>query len=354
MPLRTVVCILPWLALIAAPVATEPAKTDSTGSAPSGRARDFLVTTFQLTQDDLARIAAGRVYSRTLPVRHGREVATLGIVRIETTSQRYVDALGDIAAFKRDDKILQIGTFSTPPQIGDVADLTLDDADVRGLRECRVGSCAAQLSAQAIERFRAEVNWRTAAASRDATDLLRRVLVEYVAQYLKTGSAAVMEYADADSRLSLADEFTALIAADEVIWPRVPELRRHLLDFPAVRPGARDLVYWSKERVHRRPVISVTHLAIVPGERESPVKYAIASRQIYAMHYFDASLGVTLLLPDTTTSRPATYVVYLNRTRIDLFDGMLGGITRQVVKGKARTLVAEQLERVRRTLETSD
>lgn len=342
MPLRTVVCVLAWLALITASTATEPAN----------RARDFLVTTFNVAQDDLARIAAGRVYSRTLPVRHAREVATLGIVRIETTPQQYVDALGDIAVFKRDDKILQIGTFSTPPQLGDVTDLTLDEAAVRGLRECRVGTCDVQLSAEAIERFRADVNWRAADAPRHATDLMRRILVDYVTQYLKTGSAAAMEYADSDSRLSLVDEFKALIAADDVTWPRVPELRRHLIEFPAVRPGSRDLVYWSKERVHRRPVISVTHLAIVPGERESPVKYAVASRQIYAMHYFDASLGITLLVPDATASRPATYVVYLNRSRIDLFDGMLGGITRQVVKGKARSLVAEQLERVRQTLET--
>lgn len=354
MPPRTVVCTLVWLALLTASAATTPTKADPPGSAPRDRTRHFLATTFHLAQDDLGRIAAGRVYSRTLPVRHAREVATLGIVRIETTPQRYVDALGDIAAFKRDDKILQIGTFSTPPQPDDVADLTLDEAAIRGLRECRVGECDVQLSAEAIERFRADVNWRAADASRHATDLMRRILVEYVTRYLKTGSDAAMEYADSESRLSLADEFTALVAADDVTWPRVPELRRHLLEFPSVRSGSRDLVYWSKERVHRRPVISVTHLAIVPGERESPVTYSVASRQIYAMHYFDASLGMTLLVPDTTASPPATYVVYLNRSRIDLFDGMLGGITRQVVKGKARSLVAEQLERVRRTLETSD
>lgn len=342
MALRTLVCTLAWLALVTAPAATEVPDP----------AREFLVATFHVAKDDLARIAAGRVYSRTLPVRHSREVATLGIVRIQTTPQRYIDGLADIAAFKRDDKILQIGTFSTSPQPGDVADLTLDDADVRSLRECRVASCDVQLSAEAIERFRADVKWQQPDAAGQATDLTRRILVEYVTQYRKSGSAAAMEYADSAGRLSLADEFKALVAADTTTWPRVPGLRRHLLEFPSVRADSRDLVYWSKERVHRRPVISVTHLAIVPGEHESPVKYAVASRQIYAMHYFDASLGITLLVPDTIAAKPATYVVYLNRSRIDIFDGVLGGIARQVVKGKAKSLVAEQLERVRRTLET--
>jgi hypothetical protein len=339
---RPIACTLAWLALaVVAPAATDTAD----------REREFLGATFGVAKDDLARIAAGRVYSHSLSVRDSREVATLGIVRIQTTPQRYIEGLGDIVSFKRDDKILQIGTFSTPPQSADVADLTLDEDDIRSLRTCRVADCDVQLSAEAIERFRAEVNWRSPDTSRQATELMRRVLVDYVTQYLKTGSAGTMTYADSTDRLVLADEFAALVAADTSTWPRLPELRRHLLEFPAARASARDLVYWSKERVHQRPVISVTHLAIVAGERESPVQYAIASRQIYATHYFDASLGLTLLIPDTTSSKAATYVVYLNRSRIDLFDGVLGGIARRVVKGKARSLVAEQLERLRRTLE---
>jgi hypothetical protein len=80
------------------------------------------------------------------------------------------------------------------------------------------------------------------------------------------------------------------------------------------------------------------------------VNYAIASKQIYAMHYFDASLGLTLLVPDPSAPLAATYVVYLNRSRIDVFDGLLGGVARRIVAGRARSLVAEQLGRLQRTL----
>lgn len=319
---------------------------------PSDPAREFLAAAFGVGTGDMARIASGRVYARTLPVEHDREVATLGIVRIATAPRRYVDLLTDIAEFKRDDKILQIGTFGTPPSPADLADLTLDQDDIGSLRTCRVGTCGVQLSASAIDRFRTEVDWKAKDASHQATALLRRVLADYVTDYLASGSSAAMEYADASTRLSLADEFASLVAADTSTWPRVPSLRRHLLRFPSAKAeGAKDLVYWSKERVHRRPVVSVTHLAIVPGEWNSPVQYSVASRQIYAMHYFDVSLGITLLIPDKSALSPATYVVYLNRSRIDLFDGLWGGIARSVVKGRARSLVAEQLERLRETLE---
>ena len=109
-----------------------------------------------------------------------------------------------------------------------------------------------------------------------------------------------------------------------------------------------DFVYWSKELVRGRPVISVTHVAMAPAVDDSPVGYAIGSKQIYAMHYYDASLGLTLLVPDRTAAAPATYVVYLNRSRIDLFDGLFGGVARRMVAGRARGLVAEQLQRLQR------
>jgi hypothetical protein len=80
------------------------------------------------------------------------------------------------------------------------------------------------------------------------------------------------------------------------------------------------------------------------------VAYAIGSKQIYAMHYYDASLGLTLLVPDRTAASPATYVVYLNRSRIDLFDGLWGGVARRIVAGKARGVVADQLQRLQGVL----
>ena len=160
-----------------------------------------------------------------------------------------------------------------------------------------------------------------------------------------------MEYAGTSEPLNVGREFASLVDADTSTWTHVPRLRRHLLEYPAGADNTSSgFNYWSKERVHHRPVIGITHVVIVAGEQPSPVTYAIGSKQIYATHYFDASLGVTLLLRDTAAPSPATYVVYLNRTRIDLFDGLFGGVARRIVAGRARSLVAEQLARLQRTL----
>jgi hypothetical protein len=315
-------------------------------------ARTFLGSSFNLTRGDLAQIDAGQVIARTLEAADKREVATFGVVRITMTPAFYVEQLADIARFKRADAVLQIGAFTNPPQLRDVTTLSLDEADIRTLRDCRVGSCGMQLSREAIGRFRRDVDWRRPDAAGQANDLMRRILVDYVSEYLRNGAAASMRYADQVEPLDLAREFVSLADSSPGSWHRFPSLRRHLFDYPSGAASAtKDLVYWSKERIGRRGVISVTHLAIARTAGDSPAEYAIASKHIYGSHYYDASLGLTLLIPDPSASPPVTYLAYLNRSRVDMFGGMFGGIARKVVTTKARSTVGDQLARMRRTLE---
>jgi hypothetical protein len=314
-------------------------------------ARSFLMTAFNVSAADVARLDRGEVVSRTLEVKHRREVATLGIVRIKTAPSRYVERLADITTFKRTDDILQIGRFNDLPRLEDLESLTIDEAALKRLRECRVEDCDLRLSADGIERVRRDIDWRAADASRQASLLVRRLLVDYVSDYRRRGVLATMEYADRAPRLNVGREFESLIDADMIMSTYAPRLRRHLLEYPrSSAESMSDFVYWSKEVIRGRPVVSITHVATAHAVDDSPVAYAIGSKQIYAMHYYDASLGLTLLVPDRAAASPATYVVYLNRSRIDLFDGLFGGVARRIVAGRAKGLVAEQLQRLQRVL----
>jgi hypothetical protein len=333
-----------WLAVLAPLVPAGAVDADDP-------ARTFLTGSLLLTQGDLRSIDAGRVVSRTVPSEHPREVGTVGVVRIAIPPSFYVERLADIAAFKQDDRILQIGTFSRPPRVEDLSALTLDEADLRRLRDCRVHDCGVQFSAGVIERLGREVQWNAPDASARTHAIVREALVDYVQGYRHGAARAHLRYADEREPTDLRAEFLGLIDGGDAVWRHFPGLRRHLVEFPgAAPPGTEDVIYWSKETV-RGPVVSVTHLAIAPAPHGSPADYAIASRQIYATHYFDASLGLTLLLRDRAAATPATYVAYVNRTRIDLFEGFLGSIARRVTAGRARTLVAEQLGRLQRRLE---
>jgi hypothetical protein len=318
----------------------------------SDPARTFLMTAFNLSAVEIGDLDRGDVLSRTLDVKNHRELATLGVVRIKTTPSTYIGRLTDIASFKRTDSVLQIGTFSSPAQPGDIASLTIEDGDLKRLRACRVDDCELRLSADRIARVQRDIDWYAPDAQLKATQLMRQLLADYVARYRQSGTSATMEYADRVPRLNVGREFASLVDADTVTSTYAPQLRRHLLDYPASSAQnssaqkMTDFVYWSKELVRGRPVVSITHVAMSTGGDDSPVAYAVGSKQIYAMHYYDASLGLTLLVPDRMAPASATYVVYLNRSRIDLFDGVFGGIARRIVAGRARGVVAEQLQRL--------
>lgn len=336
-----------WLRLAAIP--TLMALLHAEAPATFDPARTFLMTAFHLSSEDIGRLDHGDVVSRTLDVKNGREVATLGIVRISTSPSKYITRLADITTFKRTVGVLQIGMFSSVPQAADVASLVIDDTDLKQLRACHVEDCDVRLSAEGIERVRQEIDWRATGASSKASLLVRQMLVDYVARYRQRGPAAAMEYADRVPRRDVGREFASLIDTDPITLNYAPRLRRHLLDYPdSSEHGVTDFVYWSKELVRGRPVISITHVATAAAVDDSPIAYAVGSKQIYAMHYYDASLGLTLLIPDRTAA--ATYVVYLNRSRIDLFDGLFGGVARRIVAGRARIVVAEQLHRLQTVL----
>ena len=326
----------------------------ATAGSAAGRdeTRGFLAATFGLTASDFAKIDAGEVLAKGTGAGDARDIATFGIVRVRITPAFYVERLTDIASFKKDDAVLQIGVFGRPPALRDVESLSLDEPDMRSLRECRIGHCGLQLPAETINRFRAEVDWAGADARQRANGLIHQMLVDYVKKYQQSGAGVTMQYADRDDVINVTNEFVSLASSDAGGWGRFSVLRRHFVEYPsASTPDARDLVYWSKEIVSRKTVASVTHLAIIPCADSSPAAFAVGSKQIYGSHYFDASFGLTVLVPDPSSPAPATYVAYMNRSRVDVIGGVFGGVAKKLIASKARSTVGDTLGRLRTRLE---
>lgn len=324
---------------------------DEAAGADSDPVRAFFAA-LKIGSADLGQVHRGEPLARTLPVRDSREVAVLGLARAKITPEFFVSRLADIAHFKRGDAVAQIGVFGNPAREQELSALRLDEADVRSLKGCRVGDCGVQLSAAAIERFRREVDWRRADAAAQADRLMRQILAEYVDAYQRSGAAAAMEYADRKDRVNLAGEFASLTEASGPEWREFPALRQHLSGYPgSPAPGATDVLYWSKEKMGRRAVLSVTHLAILKLPADAPVAYLAASKHLYGTHYLDASLGLTILLRDNQATGPSTYILYVNRSRVDVFGGVFGGLARRIVTSRARSTVADQLAGLQQRLE---
>jgi hypothetical protein len=62
-------------------------------------------------------------------------------------------------------------------------------------------------------------------------------------------------------------------------------------------------------------------------------------------------MGLTLLVPDRASPSPVMYLAYVNRSRLDLFGGLFGGVARRLLSAKAKGTVGDQFTRLRKTLE---
>jgi hypothetical protein len=96
---------------------------------------------------------------------------------------------------------------------------------------------------------------------------------------------------------------------------------------------AEDSIVWSKIKFGLKPVIAINHVRIYRRSSETGPQVLIASNQIYANHYFNASLALTAFVNIPGVDH--AYLVYENRSRADGLDGPFGKIKRGVVEKKA-------------------
>jgi hypothetical protein len=309
---------------------------------------NFLRGELGFSNSDVRRIAEGRAAVRTLDTTGDREVAIGGAIRVALSADQYVAELRDIVEFKRHEAVRQIGVFGPTPSVADLAGLTLEPEHVDDLRDCRPQDCDLQLSRGAITRIQ-QIPWSAGDATVQANRAFREILAGLVTQYRRSGDAALMVYDDERRPVALADEFRSMTSAPESLLPRFAALQRYLAQYPGGdRSNVEDVIYWSKEDVGPEVVISVTHMAIMRIDDGGPVRYAAASKQVYGSHYFDSSLGLTLLLRD---EQPGSIVlVYINRSRIDALDGFLGGVKRAIVRSRGKSALEDTLVRIRTRL----
>jgi hypothetical protein len=70
--------------------------------------------------------------------------------------------------------------------------------------------------------------------------------------------------------------------------------------------------------------------------------------QVFATHYFDASLAITAIVRDPGTAQ--RYLVHLYRSELDILDGFWGGLARSVIAGRLKSDGPSVLKSVRHRL----
>jgi len=229
------------------------------------------------------------------------------------------------------------GKFNNPPKLADLRSMKLEKSEIEHLRQCTIGSCELRLSAAMIQRIRTEIDWTAADYKTKVNRLYRQMLVDYVTDYLERGNEALIEYQHRRVAISLNDELRSL--HHELIWINdfAPEFSRYLENFPNIElSNVKNSVRWSKVKIAFKPVIIITHISTYTKKENGISQILIISKQIYANHHFDSSLGLTALVNFQEGDRARNaYVLYTNRSRASALGGAIGRLVRSVVETAA-------------------
>jgi hypothetical protein len=297
----------------------------------------FLQQHIGFDAQQLAAVERGEPVVKVLEAHDRRDVVVFGIITLPVAREQYVRALRDFPTSLRTTNRTQLGIFSDPATEADVAAVTIDNRDVREMKNCKPGDCVVKLPATDMRRIHDQTNWSAPDVQAQLSGYARRRLVEYVTDYRRRGDSAMAVYDDRGNlNVRSSEAFAAQLAESPYVYQTVPSLRNYLADYPrnALPPGAAEIVFWSEDVLpHLRPILSVTHL-VVYTPPELPGMTLAAAKQIYANHYFEAAVDLTAVVD----RNPGAYLVVLRRYR---FDNLPGGILN--IRGRAINALRDQL-----------
>jgi hypothetical protein len=318
---------------------------------PAERSRDAVLKSASLTADELSAVERGEAVVKLLPLTDKREVAFCGVTRLRGEPAALLAAFEGSLTRSNNRVILGGGRLSAPPSPEDLQSLWLDTRDVDEMKRCAAGDCDLKLSAAMIERLRTDVDWGVPDNGLRATRLYRQMLSDYARDYLARGDEALIEYEGSAGDSSPAEGQRALLDSLPYVGDYAPEFAAYLRSFPrAELPGVENTLHWSKIKFGFRPVLIVSHTATYTRARGGDAQILVATKQLYANHYLDSSLSLTLLLSAPAAGGASdTYLLYVNRSRADVLDGLLAGVKRRVIESQ----VTEGLRAILRQTELS-
>ena len=306
---------------------------------------DALLPDVSISEPERARLDLGETVVRVTPGRDGF-LSLTAVVRIDVTSERLIAWTASVEALQKGKYVPEIGRFSSPPSVEDLQGLAIEDDDLDDLAKCRIRDCGVKLSSVEI----ASLGGRRNRAAMDVA--LRRVLVQRATDYLARGDVCALPYHDHSEPVTPAAIFQALLQRLEFFPRSLRCYATYLQAYPDAADGhvRQSFLYWSKESLGMKPIISITHFSAARFDAPGLPQAVVAAKQVYASHYKNASLTVTALVAD----EGGHYLVYINRSHVDAFQGMFGGMVRRIVERRVKAEAPGVLLGLRKRLESGD
>ncbi len=261
-------------------------------------AERLLAERFGFTAAELAQTRSGQAVVKSLQGQEAGDAGVIGAVRVDSTIDRLLTWLKDIAAFRKAAELGLSRRLSDPPGIGDFADLSLDAAELADLQKCRPGNCDLLLGDSAIQRFQSEIDWRQTDATTRANLLMRQMLLTHVQAYLAGGNQALGAVHNEKRPRLFADEFQRVLRQSITFHDVAPALADYLENYPkGSESGIEQFLYWAKSAAGSEASTTLHQMVIYHAPGGDVI---VVDKQLYASRYVDAALTTVSMMSSPT------------------------------------------------------
>ena len=258
-----------------------------------------------LAPGELAALSRGETITRILPTANDLDVAVFGVEHVETPRAIFVQRRRDVPRALRMPTRSDVGVFGATPSLEDVAAVQVVGKDLDELRKCQPNECNFKLPATDMAQLRTTIDWSALDAAARVTAYVRQRMVDYVAAYRERGNAALVVYDD-NGGIHASDALVAMLRDSTYVFRMAPSLGRHLVEYPTDSlPGATETIFWSLDNLpHVRRVLRVMHETVYSPPELSGTT-VIATKQLYADHYFEAGVEILTAIDDSVATATA-------------------------------------------------
>jgi hypothetical protein len=304
-----------------------------------------------LNEEQIAAIRSGKAVAKVVESRTPDEVFVFGAVYAEATPESYLRLASDMDALRKLPSYLAIQRFSDPPQLSDLQGFTLEEQDITELKNCKTGHCQVQLPTEAIEEFQQSINWSAPDVAESVNRLAQRMALQALHDYMQGGNTALGAYRDKKHPAAVADTFASLVGRFEALPVYLPELNEYLLEYPKAKSDhVQAGFYWEKVNFGLKPTFRIVQKIAYRGAIGKEPAYAVAEKQLYASHYFQTALDLTVCVKDA--QRPGFYIITVKGSKQAGLTGLKGSIVRKVAVDKTRSSLEQVLVTIKQKLES--
>lgn len=305
-----------------------------------------------LSQEQIAAVRNGEAFAKNLDSRGPAEIFVFGVVYVNAAPESYVKFAYDFNRLRTMPEYLAIEKFSSPPQLSDLKGFSLDDEDIKNLKDCKADKCDLQIPASGIEDLHRTVNWSAPDVDQQVNQLAQEKMLHFILAYQKEGNQVLGVYNDKHNPTEVPEQFKYMLSYTKVLPKALPDFYNYLLDYPAAKPAnVENMFYWANVKFGLKPTLRAVQVVSMQGNNPQEPAYTIAEKQLYSSHYFETALDLTYCIRSDDPKQPGFYLIMMMGSEQAGLTGLEGSIVRKVAVGRSVSSLHKSLTSIKNTLE---